>query len=414
MRGDRPIRAKVDRPGLSGQETDQGRVTFVCDYFFRDQSPMDEFFIELGKRFVDAARSVSFLLPVRPVVTAEQKLLGEEFQVRVFDCWRRHPLDSKSKRNFMHLFLAFRRTDVLSESCVIHFFFTHAIFVLVTSAWLRLSRKRCTLIYHHRNEVRVPQSKLRHAITKHVSLLRLASFFLDAVVAVYEQGRRNLVDKGIPKRKAFCIPNGIKIPRDGGVARESGMPPKRPAGIPEDGTMLLFVGQIIEWKGVRELLQATATVLERFPEVHLVCVGDGPMLDTVRELATELGIQETVTWTGRRKDVPAIMRAADVFLSPSYSEGSPKVILEAGLANLPVVATAVGGTPEIVADGRSGYLVPPRDAGALADAICRMLSDMDRAREMGLELGKTVRTRYRWEDCINHHYDLTMELMETH
>ena len=145
-----------------------------------------------------------------------------------------------------------------------------------------------------------------------------------------------------------------------------------------------FVGQIVPRKGVLTLLRAFPAVLERFPEAWLVIVGCAPPGETAyedacRATATELGIQEHVRFVGYRTDVPAWMRTFDVFALPTRSEPFGKVIIEAMAAGCPVVASRVGGIPEIMTGPELGTLVEPDDESALARGIHEYLANPGRA-----------------------------------
>jgi glycosyltransferase involved in cell wall biosynthesis len=131
------------------------------------------------------------------------------------------------------------------------------------------------------------------------------------------------------------------------------------------------------------LIEVFARLLKRLPEALLLIVGDGVRLPAVRERIRELGIGESVLVMGERHDVPTILAAMDVFCLPSEMEGMPMTVLEAMAAGLPVVASDVGGIPEVVEDGRTGLMVPARAAGELEAALLALAGDPERAREMG-------------------------------
>ena len=128
-------------------------------------------------------------------------------------------------------------------------------------------------------------------------------------------------------------------------------------------------------KGHRTLLEAWPLVLRRVPDAYLIVVGEGSLSGDLEALAAELGISHRVVFTGRRDDIPAVTAALDVAVLPSYREAQGLVVLEAMALARPIVASNVGGVPEMIEDGVSGLLVPPHDAVALADAISRLLLD---------------------------------------
>jgi glycosyltransferase involved in cell wall biosynthesis len=138
-----------------------------------------------------------------------------------------------------------------------------------------------------------------------------------------------------------------------------------------------------EVKGVDVLLAAMALLRDRFPTLRLLAVGTGSLDRPLQKMAAEIGIADRVRFTGLRTDVPAIFRGLDLLVLPSRSEGLPMVLLEAFGLSVPVVATRVGGTPELVEDGVTGLLVPPEDPAALADAIARALASPELRRDLG-------------------------------
>jgi glycosyltransferase involved in cell wall biosynthesis len=164
-------------------------------------------------------------------------------------------------------------------------------------------------------------------------------------------------------------------------------------GLPPDKRLVLFAGQIIERKGVAEVLRAWHELAARWgPQAHLVLVGDdleneGAYRRQMEQLARSLGLQ--VFFAGFQRNVPLWLTAADVVLVPSHAEPLGNATLEAMAHGRPVVGTRVGGIPEMVVDGQTGLLVPPRSPGALAAAIDRLLEDEPLRRR----LGAAARTR---------------------
>lgn len=166
-----------------------------------------------------------------------------------------------------------------------------------------------------------------------------------------------------------------------------------PAGLdlPAGAVAVGFVGRIEARKGVRELATAWPRVAAAVPGAWLVVAGSGVM---DAELQAALAGAPRVRWLGFRRDVPAVMRALDVLAVPSYTEGFGLVAAEALAAGVPVVASDIGALPEIVRDGQEGLLVPPRDAGALAEALVRLATDAALRRRMGEAGAARVRSEF--------------------
>jgi len=165
-------------------------------------------------------------------------------------------------------------------------------------------------------------------------------------------------------------------------------------GIGDDERVVLSVGRLSREKAQIDLLEALKLLCETKPDIslRLIIVGDGPERSRVEAVADSLGGH--VIFAGQVSDVWPFYAIADVFALPSLSEGSPNVLLEAMVANLPIVATAVGGVPEILVHGVSGLLVPPHRPDALASALRDLLEDPERASEIGRQARAAVEARH--------------------
>jgi glycosyltransferase involved in cell wall biosynthesis len=167
-----------------------------------------------------------------------------------------------------------------------------------------------------------------------------------------------------------------------------------PLPVPED-QVALFVGVLEPCKGVDVLLEAFARVVRELPGARLQIVGEGPRRAELEAQARRLGLGPSLVFRGTfpRRELPALLDAARLLVLPSRSEGLPRVIVEAMARARPVVATRVGGIPELVEHGVTGLLVPPEDPDALADALVRLLADRDLAARMGAEARRRALAR---------------------
>ena len=204
-------------------------------------------------------------------------------------------------------------------------------------------------------------------------------FFLDraaAIVVVSDRWTR-WMRTATSNRCIVCIPNPVAMPPALGAARA--------------GSLIAFVGRCERSKGVYDLLEAVNEVRGTFPEVRLECAGDGD-LEELQSQASQLGMRAHLHlpgWIGRRRREELLARAA-VFVLPSHAEGVPVSLLEAMAAGCAVIATPVGGIPDVVRDGVNGLLVPAGDREALALAIHRLLIDRALAARLGREARATV------------------------
>jgi len=219
---------------------------------------------------------------------------------------------------------------------------------------------------------------------------------LDAVVTVSHAIGQAADAIARPRRAITVVPNGadatVFMPRDARVARER-------LGLDPDAPTISYVGKLVPRKGVDDLIEAMG-ILARRPEgaPALVMAGIGEMRGPAEARARELGIEGRITWLGKvpHDDVGWVMSAGDVFVLPSLSEGLPTVVCEAMACGLPVVATAVDGTPEIVDDPATGLLVQPKDPEGLAAALARVMGDAALRGAMGAEALRRSEADYTW------------------
>jgi glycosyltransferase involved in cell wall biosynthesis len=214
----------------------------------------------------------------------------------------------------------------------------------------------------------------------------------DAFVAVSGPDRKRMIElEGIPPGKVRLIPNGIPDPppqqRSRDLRAELGIPPQTP--------LLGAVATLRPQKALDVLIRAVAALRPEFPTLQvLVAGGDADHAERARleQIAAEAGVLDAVRLLGERDDVPDLLEALDVAVLSSDFEGSPLSVMEYMEAGLPVVATRVGGVPDVVEDGVTGTLVEPQDSPALALAVAELLRDPVRARAMG-EAGRERRRR---------------------
>jgi glycosyltransferase involved in cell wall biosynthesis len=171
-------------------------------------------------------------------------------------------------------------------------------------------------------------------------------------------------------------------------------------GIEAGAPIIGVIARLEPEKGHRTLLDAWPLVLRRVPGARLLVVGEGSLLTELAWQARELGIERRVVFTGRRDDIPAVTAALDVAVLPSYREAQGMVILEAMALSRPVVATNVGGIPEMIEDGVSGLLVPPHDPDALAAAIVQLLVDHPYADTIGRKGHDVAHERFSIEFMV--------------
>ena len=164
-----------------------------------------------------------------------------------------------------------------------------------------------------------------------------------------------------------------------------------------ESQVILFVARMVSNKGPETMIRAATLVLRKHPHVKFMMVGDGPLRGRLQKYSEKSGMEQSIQFTGLRYDVPELMRQADIFVRPSTSEGMPLTVLEAMASNLPVIATPVGGTPELIKDGINGYLIPVDDHIALANSIIKLLDNPLSGVNMGQKGREMVEIDYTWE-----------------
>jgi glycosyltransferase involved in cell wall biosynthesis len=189
----------------------------------------------------------------------------------------------------------------------------------------------------------------------------------------------------------------VVIPNAAAVAARAAQPVPR-AELARNATapIVLTIARLDAQKGISHLLDAAAAV----PDVSFAIAGDGPDRAALEAQTAKLGLADRVRFLGHRRDVPALLAAADLFVLPSLYEGLPLSVLEAMAAGVPVVATAIGGTDEVVRDGETGTLVPPADPLALAAAITRTLADRDQAKRLAAGAREFVAREYSVQSMV--------------
>jgi len=210
---------------------------------------------------------------------------------------------------------------------------------------------------------------------KRVLLNRLLSCLTDEIVAVSRDAYDVSVNiENIGKRKVSTIINGIDVTKYAQVHKGQNN---------SDGVIIGHVARLSPEKDQLTLLKSFAIVAKRLENATLVIAGDGQMRQQLQTEAIQLGVADKISFLGFRNDIPELLQTFGLFVLSSIKEGTSLTILEAMAAGLPVVATNVGGNPEVVEHGHTGYIVPPKHPEKLADAIIEILSDKKKAKTMG-------------------------------
>jgi glycosyltransferase involved in cell wall biosynthesis/O-antigen ligase len=241
---------------------------------------------------------------------------------------------------------------------------------------------------------------------------RVGGMLSGNIIAVSEADRCTAIQHGvISPDRIVTIHNGLDIeslssPNPSAIAQK-----RVELGLFDSHQVIGVVANFYATKGLPYFLQAAAHVREAFPEARFTLVGDGERRCDLEALASELNLDSSVLFLGQRNDVPELLPLFDVFVLPSVKEGLPFALLEAMAAARPIVATTVGGVPEMITDGETGLLVPPQDPDALAKAIIALLTDRDKAQRMGLAARERVLAHFTLERMLEETEQLYQQLL---
>ena len=243
-------------------------------------------------------------------------------------------------------------------------------------------------------------------------LYRLTDPLCDLTTQVSEAGLERYVRvKAVPRHKIRFIPNGVDA-ESRSFDPEIGSRIRDEMGL-QNAFVWLAVGRLYPQKDYPNMLQAFSIVSRVSSEAFLLIVGEGPLRRSLEEHLKDLGIEDRVKFLGTGQDVPGLMNAADGYLMSSAWEGMPIVLLEAGASALPIVATEVGGNGEVVRDGETGFLVPPKNPELLANAMLKLMDLPLEERSLVGEAGRNyIEANYHIEEVVGVWEALYVDLFE--
>lgn len=236
-----------------------------------------------------------------------------------------------------------------------------------------------------------------------IALERMAARWTDRIITLSDEEARDHLRHQIGRPEQFVtIPSGVDL------AAVTAAPLVR---LSPEGPVVGTVARLVPVKGLQYLIDAAPAILRRCPTARFLLVGDGEMRGGLERTVRSLGLGDRITFAGFREDVPSVLAGMDVFVLPSLNEGMGRVLVMAMALGKPIVATRVGGVPELLGDGEAGILVPPGDPTAIADAVSGLLADPRRASALG-GAGRRRALRYSAEAMISELAKLYHEVVE--
>ena len=262
-----------------------------------------------------------------------------------------------------------------------------------------------------------------HVITRHVALshhliggLRKGLYMTfdnkalrsaARIITVTEVVADDLVsNQGVDRSKIVTIYNGVDLEKFSEVNRQKKTEIRAGLGIDGRKDVVGMVAQLTDWKGIPYFLKAIPLILGRHPNTIFLIVGDGTERRNLETLAQALGIASNVIFAGYRRDIPEMISIMDVSVLSSLREGLPNVLIEAMAMRKPVVATNVGGVPELVVDSKTGFLIPPRDPNALARAIIELLASREKRTRFGEAGRRYAEQKFSLAQMVKSYEDL--------
>jgi glycosyltransferase involved in cell wall biosynthesis len=283
-------------------------------------------------------------------------------------------------------FLAGRRIDILQS----HFRDSN----IVATIAGRLAGVRC-LVATRRNQG-YWHNRVELAILRILNPLTNRFLVNAQSIRDYVQERER-----VPAGKIEVIYNGLVLDAFRADREQVRRAVRAELGVPAGVPVMIQVGNLRPVKGIDVLVRAVHTVLARYPQARLLIVGEGPERERLTEQIRSLGLDRSVTLLGGRTDVARLLLAGDIGVLASYTEGMSNAVIEYMAAGLAVVATRVGGNPELIEDGISGCLVPPGDSGALAAALERLLGEPSFAQRLAEQARSQVFDRFDVNRCVS-------------
>jgi glycosyltransferase involved in cell wall biosynthesis len=289
----------------------------------------------------------------------------------------------------MDLAAAWRLSRVLKhlKPDIVHAHDPHGVAMASLAVSMSTMRVRPRLVASRRVDFHMRRSALSRWKYRQVDCFICAS---DAI-------RRIVVSDGIPRKRTVTVHEGIDLGR---VAAAPPAELHKELWLPHDAPLVGNVAALVPHKGQRHLVDAVTHVLPECPDTRFIIAGEGELRGSLEQQIRQHHLEKHVLLAGFRADILSLHKAFDVFVMSSVTEGLGTSLLDAMACGKPVVATNVGGIPEVVLDGETGLLVPPRDPAAMASALVRLLRDRGLREQMGAAGLTRVRTHFSAETMV--------------
>jgi glycosyltransferase involved in cell wall biosynthesis len=302
-------------------------------------------------------------------------------------------------RTEMDLSAAWRLSRAIKQlrPDVVHAHDPHAVAMAALALSMSTQPKRAPLVAARRVDFRLKRN----------ALSRWKYDQVDCFICSSEAIRQMLIADGVAAARAVTVHEGIDLAH---VAAAPPAPLHEELWLPHGSPIVGNVAALVAHKGQRHLVDAAALVVRRVPDARFIIAGAGELRESLEHQIRHLGLEKHVLLTGFRPDVLSVLKAFDIFVMSSVTEGLGTSLLDAMACGKPIVATTAGGIPEVVQDGTTGLLVPPRDPQAMADAIVTLLENEPLRRQMGEAGLSRVSARFSAERMVLDTLDVYAQL----
>ena len=244
-----------------------------------------------------------------------------------------------------------------------------------------------------------------------ILLEKLANRMTDKIVALTHREKADYISyRTCPEEKITVIHSGIELNKFQEYPLAEKTKLKKEIGLPGDSFVVGTVGRLVPVKGPEFLIKASQTIIPAHPNTYFLFAGDGPLKKDLQKKAKEAGEEKNIVFLGWRDDIAHILSVFDVFCLPSLNEGMGRVLVEAMAHGIPIVASEVGGIPDLITPGKNGFLVPPKNPEELAKHIQILIEDENKRRKMG-EAGKKMAPRFSHDTMVKNIAELYEELL---
>jgi glycosyltransferase involved in cell wall biosynthesis len=240
---------------------------------------------------------------------------------------------------------------------------------------------------------------------------KLANRMTDKIVALTHREKADYISyRTCPEEKITVIHSGVELNKFQEYTLAEKTKLKKEVGLPEDSFVVGTAGRLVPVKGPEFLIKASQIIIPAHPNTYFLFAGDGPLKEDLQQKANEAGEEKNIVFLGWRDDIEHILSIFDVFCLPSLNEGMGRVLVEAMALGIPIVASDVGGIPDLVTHGKNGFLVPPKNPEELAKHIQILIEDEEKRKKMG-ETGKKMAQRFSHKTMVEKIAELYEELL---